>query len=714
MPGQLVFCEPGKLKFRDVMFQQSAPAGIQAKHLDAHAFITKNLLQPEIPVPDDIKHQLKLMKSPESATMGPPHLQARVTILCEVPYLDDWIERAKNNKLLELFFNHRREYRADATGFLDFYFDVSINKMEWCMSRCFKPDGGYPPGEAGIGATTAAGRIDDGLEVTWGDGRGSVSPDGQVLTLSLDHTSGSGFRSRDTYLFARADMQIKLVPNNSAGTVTTCYFISEGPWDVHDEVDLEFLGNVSGQPYTLHTNVFANGNGGKEQQFHLWFDPTADFHTYSIEWTQQHILVLVDGTPIREFKNHADAGVPYPSSQRMRLYGSLWDAEDWATQGGRVKTDWSQAPFAAQYRNFTAADASPSSATAANGYGQQLDAAAQQAMKWARDNYMVYDYCADTQRFPQGVPPDSAPPAAEPGAMTSAARAHLLASLPLALTMMASVSSVAAGGRMTDQVDILWGPTQLINESNGDQTLGLSLDRVMGSGFRSKRSYLFARIDIDIKLVAGNSAGTVTTVYLMSEKQWKTHDEIDLEFLGNVTGQPYTLHTNIFANGSGGREVQYRLWFDPTLDFHTYSIIWNSDQILILVDNMAIRRFKNHWDAGVPFPVYQPMRFNGVLWDADDWATQGGRVKTDWTQAPFTAYFRNYRANGCEPSGVAWVCGQDPSGGDWFDGGAGLLLDDVKQQQQLREAQDRFMIYNYCTDSSRFPDGVFPKECGLP
>lgn len=282
--------------------------------------------------------------------------------------------------------------------------------------------------------------------------------------------------------------------------------------------------------------------------------------------------------------------------------------------------------------------------------------------------------------------------------------------------MVVALSSVAAGGgRMTDQLDILWGPTQLLNGSNGDdQTIGLSLDRVMGSGFRSKTSYLFARIDIDIKLVPGNSAGTVTTVYLMSEKQWKTHDEIDLEFLGNLTGEPYTLHTNIFANGSGGREVQYRLWFDPTLDFHTYSIIWNSDEILILVDNKAIRRFRNHWDAGVPFPVYQPMRLNGVLWDADDWATQGGRVKTDWSQAPFTAYFRNYRANGCEPSGFAWVCGQQgaaPGGGDWFDGGA-AGLDDMKQQEQLREAQDRYMIYNYCTDSKRFPGG-FPTECGL-
>ncbi|KAL6843753.1 hypothetical protein ACP4OV_026324 [Aristida adscensionis] len=297
---------------------------------------------------------------------------------------------------------------------------------------------------------------------------------------------------------------------------------------------------------------------------------------------------------------------------------------------------------------------------------------------------------------------------------------HVLACLSALALLAAGAGAsppVSTGGeRITDSLDILWGQTQVLNDGGG-QTIALSLDRVMGSGVRSKTSYLFARIDIDIKLVAGNSAGTVTTVYMISEKQWQTHDEIDLEFLGNATGEPYTLHTNIFANGEGGREVQYRLWFDPTQDFHTYSIVWSSDQILIMVDNMAIRQFKNHWDAGVPFPVYQPMRLFGVLWDAEEWATQGGRVKTDWSQAPFVAYFRNYRAHGCVPSGYSWSCGQDPpAAGDWFGGGGGggsAALDDMKQREQLREAQDKYVIYDYCTDTQRFPDG-FPKECGLP
>lgn len=263
----------------------------------------------------------------------------------------------------------------------------------------------------------SAGSIVDNLEVTWGNQNAKILNGGQLLTLSLDKYSGSGFQSKQEYLFGRVDMQIKLVPGNSAGTVTTYYLSSQGP--NHDEIDFEFLGNVSGQPYTLHTNVFAQGKGQKEQQFRLWFDPTINFHQYSIVWNPQRIIFLVDNTPIRVFENQESKGVPFPKNQPMRMYSSLWNADDWATQGGRVKTDWSKAPFTASYRNFNAqactwssgsSSCAPSSftTTSVNDNGawqtQGLDANGRRRIRWVQKYFMIYNYCTDVNRFPQGLP----------------------------------------------------------------------------------------------------------------------------------------------------------------------------------------------------------------------------------------------------------------------------------------------------------------------
>ena len=129
----------------------------------------------------------------------------------------------------------------------------------------------------------------------------------------------------------------------------------------------------------------------------------------------------VDGTPIREFKNSESIGVAFPKNQPMRIYSSLWNADDWATRGGLVKTDWSKAPFTASYKNFNAnacvwssgpsscSSTSPSStSTSKNGgwYSQELDSTSQERMKWVQKNYMIYNYCTDTKRFPQGLPPE--------------------------------------------------------------------------------------------------------------------------------------------------------------------------------------------------------------------------------------------------------------------------------------------------------------------
>ncbi|KAH7544635.1 hypothetical protein FEM48_Zijuj01G0006700 [Ziziphus jujuba var. spinosa] len=263
---------------------------------------------------------------------------------------------------------------------------------------------------------SSAGNLNQDFQITWGDGRAKILNNGDLLTLSLDKASGSGFQSKNEYLFGKIDMQLKLVPGNSAGTVTAYYLSSKGSnWD---EIDYEFLGNLSGDPYILHTNVFSQGKGNREQQFYLWFDPTADFHTYSILWNPQHIIFSVDGTPIRKFKNLESVGVPFPKSQPMRIYSSLWNADDWATRGGLVKTDWSRAPFTASYRNFNANACVWSSGKSSCGSGsasgtnrnawlsQELDSAGEQKLKWVQKNYMIYNYCTDAKRFSQGFPPE--------------------------------------------------------------------------------------------------------------------------------------------------------------------------------------------------------------------------------------------------------------------------------------------------------------------
>ncbi|KAK4258197.1 hypothetical protein QN277_007670 [Acacia crassicarpa] len=244
-------------------------------------------------------------------------------------------------------------------------------------------------------------------EITWGGDRGKIFNGGQLLSLSLDKFSGSGFQTKKQFLFGRIDMDIKLVSGNSAGTVTTFYLSSQGP--NHDEIDFEFLGNVSGDPYILHTNVFSQGKGNREQQFYLWFDPTRNFHRYSIVWKPQHIIFMVDDIPIRVFENEEAKGVPFPNKQAMRMYSSLWNADDWATRGGLVKTDWSNAPFTAYYRNFKATDLSLSSSKSFSDsqvQSNELDANGRRRVRWAQKYFMIYNYCTDLNRFPQGLPPE--------------------------------------------------------------------------------------------------------------------------------------------------------------------------------------------------------------------------------------------------------------------------------------------------------------------
>ncbi|XP_074370870.1 xyloglucan endotransglucosylase/hydrolase protein 9-like [Apium graveolens] len=250
-----------------------------------------------------------------------------------------------------------------------------------------------------------------------------------------------------------------------------------------------------------------------------------------------------------------------------------------------------------------------------------------------------------------------------------------------------------------------WAPDHIVTQ--GENIL-LTLDNTTGCGFESRSKYLFGKASLQLKLIAGDSAGIVTAFYMSSEGP--NHDELDFEFLGNVSGEPYLVQTNVYVNGSGNREQRHTLWFDPTTDFHTYSFFWNHRSIMFLIDDIPIRIFANKEKKGVTYPKAQAMGIHGSLWNADDWATQGGRVKTNWTNAPFVTMFRSFDIDACEllteSDGLAGKCGK--LGQFWWDKPAMNRLNKQKRKQ-LKWVLANHLVYDYCKDVPRFLE--LPKEC---
>ncbi|KAL7164802.1 hypothetical protein ACSBR2_040660 [Camellia fascicularis] len=245
------------------------------------------------------------------------------------------------------------------------------------------------------------------------------SSDDRTVSLLLNRLSGSGFISSDYYKYGLFSAKIKLPSNYSAGIVVAFYTSNGDVFEkTHDELDLEFLGNVRGKPWRFQTNLYGNGstNRGREERYTLWFDPTKEFHRYTILWTSKSIIFYIDEVPIREVVRNDAMGSDYPSKP-MSLYATIWDASTWATSGGKYKVNYTYQPFISSYKDLVLQGCVVNpiqqipSSTSCDNKTAALETAkfatvtpdGRKAMSWFRERYMYYSYCYDNVRYP--VPP---------------------------------------------------------------------------------------------------------------------------------------------------------------------------------------------------------------------------------------------------------------------------------------------------------------------
>ncbi|KAK1314093.1 putative xyloglucan endotransglucosylase/hydrolase protein 28 [Acorus calamus] len=256
--------------------------------------------------------------------------------------------------------------------------------------------------------------FDEGYTQLFGDSNLMVLKDGQTVHLSLDERTGSGFVSQDLYLHGFFSASIKLPSDYTAGVVVAFYMSNGDMFEKnHDELDFEFLGNIRGKEWRIQTNVYGNGSTaiGREERCGLWFDPTEDFHRYSILWTDQHIIFYVDNTPIREILRSRAMGGDYPSKP-MSLYATIWDGSTWATSGGRYKVNYRYAPYIAEFSKLVlhgcTVDPIERSPDCDNRVldlplSSPMTPDQRAAMEEFRRRHMTYSYCYDHVRYP--IPP---------------------------------------------------------------------------------------------------------------------------------------------------------------------------------------------------------------------------------------------------------------------------------------------------------------------
>ena len=123
---------------------------------------------------------------------------------------------------------------------------------------------------------------------------------------SADYRSGA-VSTREHFKYGKFVTRMK-APNKK-GTVAS-FFTYKDTKDLPsgwNELDIEIVPSVSSNPLSMNM-IYGDGHEKLEShQYANHFDPKDEWHTYTLEWTPQHISWTVDGRELRHATNHDPA-----------------------------------------------------------------------------------------------------------------------------------------------------------------------------------------------------------------------------------------------------------------------------------------------------------------------------------------------------------------------------------------------------------------------
>lgn len=155
-------------------------------------------------------------------------------------------------------------------------------------------------------------------------------------------------------MFGRVEITMKAAPG--AGIVSSLVLES----DCLDEIDIEWLGS---NPNEMQSNYFGKGQttSYNRGQFHTVDDTQGKWITYTVDWTQDRIVWMADGTVVRELKASDAEANQYPQTPMQVKFGS-WAGGDPAhnppgtVEWARGPTDYSKGPFSMYVQKIIVTD----------------------------------------------------------------------------------------------------------------------------------------------------------------------------------------------------------------------------------------------------------------------------------------------------------------------------------------------------------------------